>query len=141
LRYTHVRHLLESFTSTSTTGITSTTSTDSITGTTSATSITCSTSTTSSSNLLLCNISQIATGLPYSEYPRQTVRCGPSLIKLRCNLTCFRPVQSFDGLGSSPHSAVKHYTLGGGPVLTVLFLARAHQRLKASINPLLIHSL
>jgi hypothetical protein len=80
-------------------------------------------------NLLLCNIAQIATGLPYSESPRTNVRSGLSLYKIRCNLTCFRPVQSFDLLvwGSSPHSAHKNYTLGGGPVLAVLVVARAHQ--------------
>jgi hypothetical protein len=51
------------------------------------------------------------------------------VIKFRCNLTCFRPVRSFDllGGGSSPHSAINNYTLGGGPALTVLFATRAHQ--------------
>jgi hypothetical protein len=49
--------------------------------------------------LLLCNISQIATGVPYSESPRNIVQSGPILIKIKCNLTCFRPVQNFDLLG------------------------------------------
>jgi hypothetical protein len=107
-RSTLVRHLLGFFIST-----------------TSATTLWVS----ASSSLLLCNIFQIATGLPYSESPRKTARSGPSLINIRCNLTCFRPVQSFDLLGwggSSPHSALKNYTSGVGPVLTVLFIARAH---------------
>jgi hypothetical protein len=67
--------------------------------------------------------------LPYSDYPRNIARYGPTLIQIRCKLICFRPVQSFDllGWGSSPHSARKNCTLGGGPVLTVLFVARAHQ--------------
>jgi hypothetical protein len=72
---------------------------------------------------------QIATGLPYSESPRRTLRSGPILIKIRCDLVCSRPVESFDLLGwaSSPHSAFKNCTLGGGPVPAVLFVARAHQ--------------
>jgi hypothetical protein len=36
--------------------------------------------------------SQIATGVPYSESHRKKVGSGPILIKLRRNLTCFRPV-------------------------------------------------
>jgi hypothetical protein len=49
--------------------------------------------------LLLCNISHIATGVPYPESPRNIFQSGPILIKIRCNLTCFRQVQSFDLLG------------------------------------------
>jgi hypothetical protein len=48
--------------------------------------------------LLLCNISQIATGLPYSESPRKKSQIPLILIKIGCNLTCFGPVQSFDVL-------------------------------------------
>jgi hypothetical protein len=141
LRSTHVRHLLGSFTST-----------------TSATtlSVSESESASASSNLLVCNVSQIATGLPYSESQRQPVRFGQILINIRWNLICFRPVHCFDllGWGSCPHSTLQHHTLGGGPVLTVLFVARAHQptlwidlRVEGlppsthSINPLLSHSL
>jgi hypothetical protein len=88
-----------------------------------------SVSASASSNLLVFNISQIATGLPYSESPRTIVRSGPILINFRCKLICFRPDQCFDflGWGSSPLSALKNYTLGGGPFLTVLFVSRAHQ--------------
>jgi hypothetical protein len=56
---------------------------------------------------LLCNISQIATGVPYSESPRKKSQSGPILINIGRNLTCVRPVQSFT-------------YLGGGPLLTVL---------------------
>ena len=38
----------------------------------------------------LCNISQIATGVPYSESPRNIFQSGPILIKIRCNLNCFK---------------------------------------------------
>jgi hypothetical protein len=64
--------------------------------------------------LLLCCISQIATGVPYSESPRTIIQAGPILIKIRRNLTCFRPVQSFDllGWGSSPYSALTHNQCG-----------------------------
>jgi hypothetical protein len=53
-------------------------------------------------------------GVSYSESPRTTAEIGPILINVRCNLKCFRLVQSFDLLwwGSSPHSAFKHYTSG-----------------------------
>jgi hypothetical protein len=53
--------------------------------------------------LLLCNISQIATGVPYSEYPRQKVQIAPILINIGRNFTCFGPVQSFDFLGWGSH--------------------------------------
>jgi hypothetical protein len=39
--------------------------------------------------ILLCNISRIETGVPYSESPRTTFESGPIRIKIRCNLTCF----------------------------------------------------
>jgi hypothetical protein len=48
--------------------------------------------------LLLCNISQIATGVPYSESLRKKAQGAPILVKIGCNLTCFGPVQSFDVL-------------------------------------------
>jgi hypothetical protein len=44
--------------------------------------------------LLLCNISQIATGMPYSESPRNKSQSRPIFIKIRLNLTCFGIVQS-----------------------------------------------
>jgi hypothetical protein len=53
--------------------------------------------------LLLCNISQIATGVPYSESPRNKTQIAPILINIGCNLTCFGPVQSFDLLGWGSH--------------------------------------
>jgi hypothetical protein len=37
--------------------------------------------------------------MPYSESPRKIVQSGPILIKIRCNSTCVRPVQSCDLLG------------------------------------------
>jgi hypothetical protein len=46
--------------------------------------------------LLLCYISQIATGVPYSESPRKKTQIAPILIKIGRNLTCFGPVHSFD---------------------------------------------
>jgi hypothetical protein len=46
--------------------------------------------------LLLCNISQIATGVRYSESLRKKAQIARILIKFGCKLTCFRPVQSFD---------------------------------------------
>jgi hypothetical protein len=51
------------------------------------------------------------------------------IMNIRCNLTCFRPAQSFDllGCGSSPLRTFNNYTLGGGPLFTVLFVARAYQ--------------
>jgi hypothetical protein len=54
----------------------------------------------------LCNMSQIATGVPYSESPRKTPQSAPILIKIGRNLTCFGPVQRFDllGWGSTPYS-------------------------------------
>jgi hypothetical protein len=48
--------------------------------------------------LLLCNISQIATGVPYSESLRKKAQTAPIRIKIGRNLTCFGPVQSFDVL-------------------------------------------
>jgi hypothetical protein len=56
--------------------------------------------------MALCNISQIATGMPYSESPRTIFQSGPILIKIGCNLTCFGPVQSFYivGWGTTPYS-------------------------------------
>jgi hypothetical protein len=48
--------------------------------------------------LLLCNISQIVAGVPYSEYPQKTTQIASILINIGCNLTCFGPVQSFDVL-------------------------------------------
>jgi hypothetical protein len=48
--------------------------------------------------LLLCTISQIATGVPYSESRRKKAQIAPILVKIGCNLTCFGPVQSFDVL-------------------------------------------
>jgi hypothetical protein len=53
-------------------------------------------SSSASSNFLLCNISQIAMGVPYSESPWTTFESGTILIKIRCNLICFRAVQRFD---------------------------------------------
>jgi hypothetical protein len=53
--------------------------------------------------LLLRNISQIATGVPYSESPRKKSQSAPILINLGSNLTCFRPVRSFDLLGWGSH--------------------------------------
>jgi hypothetical protein len=106
---------------------------------------TSSVSASASSNLLLCNFLQIATGLPYSESPR-----WPNSYQIRCNLICFRPVRSFDllGLGSSLYSALKNSTLRGGPVSQCYLL---HEPiiphcglicgLTASINPLLALSL
>jgi hypothetical protein len=49
-------------------------------------------------SLLLCYISQIATGVPCSESPRNKSQIAPILIKRGCNLTCFGPVQSFNVL-------------------------------------------
>jgi hypothetical protein len=49
--------------------------------------------------LILCNISQIATGVPYSESPRKKSQSATTLVNIGCNLTCFRPVQSVDLLG------------------------------------------
>jgi hypothetical protein len=56
--------------------------------------------------MLLCNISQIATGVPYSESPRTKSQSAQILIKFRRNSTCFRPVQSCHlfGWGSTPFS-------------------------------------
>jgi hypothetical protein len=54
--------------------------------------------------LLLCNISQIATGVPYSESPRKKAQSAPiCFINIGCNLTCFGPVQRFDLLGWGSH--------------------------------------
>jgi hypothetical protein len=95
---------------------------------------------------LLCNISQIATGVPYSEYPRNRSQSGPILINIRCNLTCFGPVQSVDLLGWGSMSSGSSHTLlkkvgvhvltvlskitqtGGGTVLVleVAFLSHSH---------------
>jgi hypothetical protein len=96
--------------------------------------------------LLLCNISQIATGVPYSEFPRRIFQSEPILITFGCNLTCFRPVQSFDllGWGSMTRGCFqqlfkkvgvhvlrvfsKIIQTGGGPVLVlgVAFSFRSH---------------
>jgi hypothetical protein len=46
--------------------------------------------------LLLCKIPQIATGVPYSESPRKKPQIALILITIGRNLTCSRPVQSFD---------------------------------------------
>jgi hypothetical protein len=51
---------------------------------------------------LVCNISQIVTGVPYSESLR-TTQIAPILINIGCNLTFFKPVQSFDLLGWGSH--------------------------------------
>jgi hypothetical protein len=56
--------------------------------------------------LLLCYISQIATGVPCSEYPRTIMQYGPILITIRRNLTCFRPGQSLDVLGRCKISSI-----------------------------------
>jgi hypothetical protein len=53
--------------------------------------------------LLLCNISEIATGVPYSESLRKKAQTAPTLITIGCNLTCFGPVQSFALLGWGSH--------------------------------------
>jgi hypothetical protein len=53
--------------------------------------------------LLLCNISQIATGVLYSESPRKKAQSALILINIGCDLTCFGPVQSFDLLGWGSH--------------------------------------
>jgi hypothetical protein len=50
----------------------------------------------------LCNISQIATGMLYSESPRKKPQPAPILINIGRNLTCFGPDQSFDLLGCGP---------------------------------------
>jgi hypothetical protein len=91
---------------------TSSTSRTSITSTTSAPSTTSPSASASSSNLLVCNISQTAMGITYSESPRTTMGSGPILIKMRCLWICFRPIQSFDlhGSGSSLHRALHNYT-------------------------------
>jgi hypothetical protein len=68
--------------------------------------------------LLLCNISQIATG-PYSESPRNKSQSGPILINIQRNLTCFRPVQSCDLLGCGSMSL-------GYLVLLISLSSRAH---------------
>jgi hypothetical protein len=53
----------------------------------------------------LCIISQIETGMPYSKSPRNKSQSAAILINIRCDLTCFGPVQSFDflGLGTTPY--------------------------------------
>jgi hypothetical protein len=58
--------------------------------------------------LLLCSISQIATGVPYSTSLRKTVESGPILTNIRFNVTCFIPVRSFDLLrwGTIPHHSL-----------------------------------
>jgi hypothetical protein len=55
------------------------------------------------------------------------VRSGPILIKIRCNVTCFRPVQGFDllGWGSSPHSASCCASPSINPLLTLSLLVLA----------------
>jgi hypothetical protein len=53
--------------------------------------------------LLLYNISQIATGVPYSESPRKNVQIALILIEIGRDLICFGPVQSFDLLGWGSH--------------------------------------
>jgi hypothetical protein len=53
--------------------------------------------------LILCNISQIATGVPYSESLRKKAQIAPILINIGRSVTCFRPVQSFDLLGWGSH--------------------------------------
>jgi hypothetical protein len=40
--------------------------------------------------ILLCSISQIATGVPYSASLRKTIESGPILINTRCNLHLFK---------------------------------------------------
>jgi hypothetical protein len=59
------------------------------------------------------HLSALAMRVRYSESPRTHVESGPILIKVRCNLACFRSIQSFDllGWGSSPHIAFRNYTL------------------------------
>jgi hypothetical protein len=72
--------------------------------------------------LVLCNISQIATGVPYSESLRTNAQIAPILIKIGCDLTCFGPVQSFDVLilkkrkvgVACPQGAQKNAKNGGG---------------------------
>jgi hypothetical protein len=96
--------------------------------------------------LLLCNMSQIATGVPYSESPRNKSQSGPIHINIQRNLTCFRPVQSCDLLGCGSMSLgysqkllkkVGVHVLGvlskitqtsGGPALVLLISlsSRAH---------------
>jgi hypothetical protein len=49
--------------------------------------------------VLLGNISQIATGMPYSESLRTIFQSGPNLINIGWNLTCFGPIQSLEVLG------------------------------------------
>jgi hypothetical protein len=69
----------------------------------------------------VCNISQIATGEPYSESPRNKSQIAPILIKIVRNLTCFGLVQSFDVLilkkkvgVACPQGALKNCKNGGG---------------------------
>jgi hypothetical protein len=64
--------------------------------------------------LLLCTISQIGKGVPYSQSPRNTSQSALILISIGWNLISFKPVRSFDilGWGSTPQSpwgALKHY--------------------------------
>jgi hypothetical protein len=64
--------------------------------------------------LLLCNISQTSTGVPFSVSPRNKPQSGPVLVKLGRNSTCFGVVQSVDvpGWGTTPQSpwgALKHF--------------------------------
>jgi hypothetical protein len=49
--------------------------------------------------------------MPYSESPRKICQSGPILIKIRCNLTCFRPVQSLDVLGWCKISSINQITI------------------------------
>jgi hypothetical protein len=44
-------------------------------------------------------MSQIAVGVPCTEYPRTIFQSGPVLINIRWNLTCFGPIRSVDLLG------------------------------------------
>jgi hypothetical protein len=59
----------------------------------------------SSSHLQLCNISQIAMGVPHSESLQTSNESDPIVINTRCIWSCSGPGRSFD-------------LLGGGPVIT-----------------------
>jgi hypothetical protein len=65
------------------------------------------------SKIVKHHIFQIATRVPESESPRQIFQSGQILIKIRRNLTCFRPIQSsITCMSLSSHSlSHSHLTL------------------------------
>jgi hypothetical protein len=81
--------------------------------------------------LVLCYISQIAMGEPYSESLRTNSQSVQILNNIGWNLMCFQPIQSFDilGWGSTPQGV-----LGVLSKMTNTITTTIHVRTHASIN-------